>query len=258
MGLKNWGSGNYLSSTNMPLTALPFIISAWVKTGDSVIEKCVSTLAVNSSNGDRIGEMHVSPSGRGQAAAWANPTFAAAQTTAGLVGTGSWVHILACFNGTADRSVYVNGGNKATNATSVSAGTPAIFLIGNNNASTPEPFDSAGGIAEVSIWDQTGWSDGNRDSFASRMYNGGAAGAGGNALAANAQASQPWTGDLKGYWIDSANTTNDLSTNGKNLTVNGTLTAEGTHPTIEAAPAGGTPININLTPDRLDRRLVWP
>jgi len=239
MGLTNWSASNYLSTTNMPLTAYPFIISAWVKTTDSAADKGVVVLGEDVSNGDRFGEMHVTPTGRAQAAVWDGATFLSSQTGAGIANTGSWVHLLACFNGTADRTIYANGANKVNGTSSMTGLTVNRLWVGTNNWTTPEAWNSAGVIAEVSIWDGTGWSDANRDSFAAKMYNGGASSAGANPLNVTAEASQPWTGDLRAYWINSANSITDLSGNGKNLTQTGTLNNASDHPTIESFTGGG-------------------
>jgi len=145
-------------------------------------------------------------------------------------------HILgAAFTSGSSRSVWVNADARVDNTTAVTVGAGTETRIGKG-VNDGIPFTTAGGIAEVSVWDSTGMSLANLDSLVVKIR------AGGNPININAEAAQPWTAKLTTYVLDSANTLTDLSGNGNNFTMQGTLTNFASHPTIDAVTSSA----INL------------
>ena len=133
------------------------------------------------------------------------------------------------------RAALLNGGGRGSDATSVT-GIPAsagvwIGVLGSNI--TANPWFNTGGLAEVSIWGGA-MSAAEMDSLSALLA------AGDNPINLNAQAAQPWTGQLKAYWpLTSTSDLADASGNGHTLSMVGTLTNHASHPTIEAVSAGG-------------------
>ena len=65
--------------------------------------------------------------------------------------TGTWFHAAAVYAGATDRRVFLNGGNKGTNATSVSPVGADRTAIGRHMDSTPR--DTLSGLAaQVAVW----------------------------------------------------------------------------------------------------------
>ena len=215
----------------MPLTAYPFIISAWEKTTDNTTEKIIVSLHENIASGDFM-QLSQSISGRGIAQVYDGVTAGTAQTAVNLGNTGVWTHLVACFQSAADRTIYLNGTTKVNDTTSVTINTPNIFYIGRNNWT--QSFNSAGQLAEVSIWDGKGFTDSDRDSFVSKLYNGGMGAQGSNPLNLDRELGRTWRNKLVGYWsLNAKEDLNDYSGNGYHLTMAGTLTNPVSHPFIE-------------------------
>lgn len=99
-------------------------------------------------------------------------------------------------------------------------------------------FQTGWAIAEVSIWNTSGFSEANLDSLAALLHNGGAGGNGANPIDVNAQAAQPWTGALVAYWrLQNTSDICDLSGNGHDLSIVGSLSNFGTHPPVDSTAA---------------------
>jgi hypothetical protein len=144
----------------------------------------------------------------------------------------TWFNMCGSWVSSASRSAWFNGGTAGNDTTSISPTTPDRTNIGSNFGNFS--FPSAAGLAEISVWDLTGFTSGNRDSLAAAVA------AGGNPLNITAQVSQPWSGKLVAYWpLTNASTLTDSSGNGHTLTMVGALTNHASHPTIDALEGGG-------------------
>jgi len=232
-GLTGWSASNYLTTTaNVPITAYPLLISAWYRNSNPGTDRHIA--ALDSSSTNIYATVSPSPSNRNQAYSWVSPTLAVAQTIQNNVPTGTWFHAMGAFVSTADRQIYSAGVLMVQSVTSLSPATPTRFSVGSYAAGS-QPLAAADGVAEVSMWDGTGMVGTDRDNLAAKLA------AGQNPININAESSQPWTGKLRGYYIDSTNAITDLSGNGKDLTQIGSLTNLGSHPTIDAVSGGGGP-----------------
>jgi hypothetical protein len=149
---------------------------------------------------------------------------------------GSWFVFSAAFTSGSSRSIWLHTDTRVDNTTAVTitGGTETRIGKAMNDGA---PFPAAAGIAEVSTWDSTGMTLANLDSLVVKIR------AGENPININAEAAQPWTGKLSTYVLDSANTLTDLSGNGNNFTMNGTLTNVASHPTIDAV-SGAAPVEF--------------
>jgi len=230
MALTAWSSANYLSTTSLPISVYPLLVSLWANRTSST---AASRTYVSLDDATHRYADTVLDGSNFTAASVYNGVANIASTSSTVTPSGSWYHGAGSYVSTTLRTAWHNGvaATDQTNANSPNA--PTTFFIGKNGLNV-EAYDAGDGLAEVSIWDLTGFTSGNITSLVGKLFNGGAASAGGNPLNITAESAQPWTGKLKGYWINSANTITDLSGNGKNLTMTGTLTNFASHPTIEA------------------------
>lgn len=154
----------------------------------------------------------------------------------------TWQPMAVSLVSNTSRSVWRGATAREDNTTSVNVTGGSHTIIGRSSPDTA-PFTSTGGIAEVSMWNATGQTLANLDSLMAKLYNGGAAGAGGNPLLITAESSQPWSGKLVAYWplTSTSNMTTDAF--GSNtLTTIGSLSNFASHPTIEAAAGANTNI----------------
>jgi hypothetical protein len=160
--------------------------------------------------------------------------------TADSVNTGSvntWTHLFGAWRSQILRESFLNGNvaSKGTNATDSGTQVAADITVIGNMPGLSDPNEGTAGIAEVSMWDLTGFTTDNIETLANRLF------AGRNPINLRNEISQPWTGLLTAYVINSSNTITDLSGNGNTFTMQGTLTDYGSHPSIDAvgAPAVG-------------------
>jgi hypothetical protein len=165
------------------------------------------------------------------ASSYDGTTFDEAYAGAAVPDT-TWTHVFGEALSTTSRAASINGANRGTNGTTINPSAATGVRIGTR-AAGDEFYQAAGAIAEVSIWDGTGMSDGNRASLSTKLA------VGWNPININAEVGQPWTGKLTAYILDSSNSLTDLSGNGHNFTMIGTLTNFGSHPTIDAVSGGG-------------------
>lgn len=232
MALTAWSATKYLTSTNLAVTDYPFLVAAWCygRTGPGASR----TIAAFTNASQRKADLLLNGGDQIEESVYNGSSNVGKQSTL-TVPNNAWYQAAAAWVSTTNRTAYGNGGNSGNDTTSNAPTAPTTFQIGRNGFNGEE-FNAADGLAEVSVWDLTGFTQGNIDSLVAKLFNGGAAGAGGNPLNIKAEAAQPWTNKLKGYWIDSANTITDLSGNGNDLTMQGTLTNDATHghPNIEA------------------------
>jgi hypothetical protein len=148
------GTTQYLYTTSVPTSSLPLSICAWFYpdslNGFHALVNLSSgttgaTLALDARGGD-AGDPVAASDFRGN-------VYNAARTTAGYV-TGQWQHGAAVFAANNSRTVYLDGGNSATNTVNNTA-TPTFTRIGIgiyfNATSTPSSYLD-GRLAEVGIW----------------------------------------------------------------------------------------------------------
>lgn len=151
-----------------------------------------------------------------------------------VVTTNTWQLVTAHFVASNARYIEKDAAGKATGTTEVgTVATNTTTRIGASATAT-SPFNNTGGIAEVSIWGGS-MTTAQMESLSDKLFNGGAGGAGGNPLNIDREVGQPWSGALVAYWrLNSHTDLADLSGNGHDMSVVGTLSAFGSHPTIEA------------------------
>lgn len=234
MALTSW-AGNYLSTTSMPLTAYPLLLSAWGYRVSTTANRTMLQIGTSGSGDpNRYGQLRL-VSGNQVSAATLGTGFVAAQTTT-IAGADTWFHAAASFSATNARDAYINGGDKSPDVTASDATTPDIVYAGHN--APGENWGSGDALGELSIWNTSGFSSTNRDDLVTKLAGGD------NPIAIKLEVGQPWTDMLVAYWrLTDTNDLNDLSGNGHHMTMQGTLTNwGGTQPPVDQAPTGALPL----------------
>ena len=196
MALTGWSASNYLARLSQVVNTYPFVISAWVYRVSTTGTRQIANVTT-SNQAQRRGGLVLTSGNLPNGQAYDGTTFGGA--SASLASTVStWFHAGAELISTTSRAVLLNGANRGTNASTINPATSDRIRIGSLPDAS-ETMGSSDGIAEISIWDGGGMSAANMDSLLLKLYNGGAAGAGGNPLNITAESSQPWTGKLVWY-----------------------------------------------------------
>lgn len=234
MALYGWGNANFLSTTTPPVTARPFMITAWVyPTWTTDGPYAVVTIGQDGS-GDNYWMLRGDHASLDVDAIERDAsTFIVSQ---GSMTSAAWNPIAGGYISTSLLEVYE--GSTRNSTTSVGdAGTPDAMRIGQRLTSTSRwSFPSGDAIAEIVVWDATGMTQANREALKAKID------AGENPVAINAEIGQPWSGAAVSYWT-LENTTDGLvdQIGSNDLTLNGSLSVFGSHPSIdELAPDPAT------------------
>jgi len=142
------GTTQYLSAA-APVTAVPVTIAAWFYPTASV-NGAIGYLGVASSQ-HRL-QLSYRAARTVQAYAQSGSGFPSVESTA-TTPLNTWAHACAVFSSNSSRSIFLNGGNSATNTTAISS--PEAFTSTNIFARTAASSVGtyfAGSIAEFGIW----------------------------------------------------------------------------------------------------------
>src|SRR5690348_8570076 len=238
MAIKSFDDSNYLfrAAAVWP-GALPFMVSAWANGATGIARpKNIYSLAI-SGTANQKRELFNASNDHLQCRSCDGAACSGADIASPTWPNNTWTHTFGAWIASNNRYSYINGGNRANDTVSRTVSSPNRTCIGTSgNNVDGNSWDVNGGLAEVSVWDATGFSLANQDSLASKLYNGGAGGAGGNPININNESAQPWTGKLVAYWPLTTTTdlANALNPGTNDLTMQGTLTNFASHPNIEA------------------------
>lgn len=145
MALSLSGSGQYLTVTPAIISSYPMSIGAWINQTANTGNQDIVSIS-EAANTDMF--LLYLAGGSPRCAIKFSGTFASA--SAGVISLGVWVHVVGVFASATSRIIYVNGINRATNATS---GTPTGVTntqIGAQTTGTGDYFN--GSIAYPTIW----------------------------------------------------------------------------------------------------------
>lgn len=148
MAYSGWSTSNYIESTTGVITATPLTMCCWVNTTSLAANQSpIGVYASSTSSGTGSFRLSILTTG----ALLASTGNASASTTTGLVTTNTWAHVCGVFASSTSRAAYVNGTNKATNATSRTPASLDRMSVGVERGSAPgAPL--VGRIAEAAIW----------------------------------------------------------------------------------------------------------
>lgn len=142
------GTTQYLIGGSAPVSAVPLTMACWFN-GNNTLTGALVSLSTNGGTA-RYSLVASGPSGIIQAGA----TNSGGSGANGLSSTGFsssvWNHAAAVYASTTSRSAFLNGGNKGTDTTSITASADRT-LIGARISTTVGAFFT-GRIAEVGIW----------------------------------------------------------------------------------------------------------
>ena len=142
-------SSQYLQVNAAVASVYPVTMACWFK-ASSLAVRAMVTIA-NSASASRYWRLGITSTGQVRASV-VNGTSIAHATTAVAVTTGVWAHACAVFRTDSDRSAYLNGGNRATDTTTVELpiGLNATAIGARPSSVVADFFD--GDIAEAAIW----------------------------------------------------------------------------------------------------------
>lgn len=142
-------SSHYIAAASAVPAAMPLTMACWFLVPDLNTEYNLMTRA---STGNHRHAMRV----RGDLAGDYLQLNASDGTTAEISTTTSvvanvWQHACVSIASATSRSIYLNGGGKATGTTAVAPSVTALWLGASNSAGLPTQF-LGGNLAEVAVW----------------------------------------------------------------------------------------------------------
>jgi hypothetical protein len=149
------GTSDYLVYSGAVDAGHPMSFALWFNRPSTTFATAFSISNTNVSNPNRNSIILSStPNVRAFSANSGGTTTATAISTANY-STNTWHHACAIFSSNSSRTIYLDGGNSATNTTTVNVNTGSFVAttIGgfSNSGSIGQPCD--GLIAEVAVWD---------------------------------------------------------------------------------------------------------
>ena len=253
MALSGWtDSTNYLYRNSLVVTTYPFALDGWGYL--HTVPNWYSAIVIgDSSTTDwrgMLGLLGTDSVLHASARSVAAGTVEAISATPPNVPADTWFYWTATFISdqlvTPAREVYLNAANRGTSGEDCAPATADRVKIGVA-ADLTSCWDASGALGEIAVWNLGAMNQTQREALWAKRYNGSGA-TGQNPLAINAEVGQPWTNALVAYWRLTNNTDlNDLSGNGHNLSMQGTVTNwGGAAPPVDATPASGTPISVTF------------
>lgn len=246
MALTSWSTANHLRVLTAPITAEPLGISVWANTPDTAVAQIAAALGTDQSGDNCRAAIKTSSD---TAAALARDTGNGnAQSVAMTPDT--WQHIMACFVSSTSREAELDGANLGTNTVSVSPSAPDSVYIGILPDQSGFPWDSSGGLAEISLWNLSGFTAQDRRDLTDKLASGY------SPLVLDAQTGEAWAGALVSYWpLPSTSDLTDYA-GANDLSAVGTLSNFASHPPMIGASGlvNGGLINGGLINSGLVRR----
>lgn len=146
-------STQHLLVSAAPVTAMPLSMACWFKASDTTTSRCL--MSISDGAGDNAwyrlnirGDVGGDPIEANARNGGANDRFV--QSTAGYT-TSGWYHGCAVFTSTTSRTIYLNGGNSATDTTSGSAPSGmTTTTIGKRSSANSALMN--GVISHATIW----------------------------------------------------------------------------------------------------------
>ncbi len=144
-------SSEFLQIGQAVLTGVPITMSAWFNFPDIALSQSPVSIADASAGATSI-RLRVRGSDN---LVYAVTTDFSANSFSAVTSTtytpNTWQHGCAVFAATNDRRVYLDGGNKGTNADGVTPTNLDVTAIGRRGGSSPDEY-ADGLIAEVAVW----------------------------------------------------------------------------------------------------------
>lgn len=150
------GTDQYLDLASAPVTGVPLTMSAWYRYDTAIADEAEHTV-LSLTDADAFNELTIEVGRTGgvdYAIAMVNENNTnlgfALSTTPPTINT--WQHLAGVFTSTSSRTVYLNGGNNATETTTSTPATISNVNIGATLSNSVITKDFNGAIAECAIW----------------------------------------------------------------------------------------------------------
>ena len=151
--LFNDGDSEYVEVDATPIAGPPFVVAAWGRSNDATSGQCVISIA-DKDGDDHHASLNFAGHIGGDPIRW-NVMGTSVDTTAGFTAN-TWHHVCAIEIAADSRAVFLDGGNKQTNATNKVLANLNRVSIGRLGRSTAGNYMS-GSVAELAIWNLTNW-----------------------------------------------------------------------------------------------------
>jgi hypothetical protein len=144
------GGTQHGSIATAVVTAMPLTMACWVRP-DFSVEGTIMSLN-KATAGDYFSiQIRTTPAFRAQCLSGAGAEAGTATAT-GTPVTDTWIPVVAVFTSTTSRDIYYNGGNKGSNATSVTAPSGLTRTTIGANQTTAVIQYMKGRVAHTAIW----------------------------------------------------------------------------------------------------------
>ena len=149
MAYSGWSTTNYIESTTGVITATPVTMCCWVNTTSlAAVQTPIGIYRSSSAPDTNSFELSIGTGG----ALSAKTSGASATTTTGAITTNTWAHVCGVFTSATSRAAFINGANKATNATSSTPTGLNRLSIGVERGGFGSGEAFSGAIAEAAYW----------------------------------------------------------------------------------------------------------
>lgn len=144
-------SSHFLEHAVALVTAAPFTFAAWIKTSNVTDVQTIMNVERSTTSADGW-QLSVRGDVAGDPIRWQSQrsTVSSCDTTTGIT-AGTWHHAAGVEAAGNSRTVYLDGGNSATNGTSKVPTNIDVTAIGRRSNGTPTNYFD-GDIAEAAIW----------------------------------------------------------------------------------------------------------
>ena len=149
------GSSEYLEISQAVESSLPFAIICWFNTNDDIVAQNVFGMA-DKDVANEVRTLYITAANKIAAYSESAANGASQALTTATWSVNTWHHTCGIWSGIADRRVFLDGANKATNSSSVTVINLDTTAIGRLPGSTPTLYWS-GLMAEVAIYDLSAW-----------------------------------------------------------------------------------------------------
>ena len=141
---------SYIESTSTPVTAEPFTMACWFNPA-TLTDGALMAIG-NSATTNRFQmSSNAAQAGRPLSISSVAATTATVNTTTAIV-QNSWQHAAAVCGSSSNRSIYLNGGGKQTNATPITPAGINNIMMGGRWSGGTRAFFFNGRLAEIAIW----------------------------------------------------------------------------------------------------------
>lgn len=146
------GSASYVENTTAVATAVPITFAAWFYPDVNNVNQTVVGITASGATNARF-TIQVQNTGVLRAGCQAGSSTTGADSTVS-VSAGAWQHGCAVFTGNSNRTVYLDGGNNATDTTTMTPSSAALnrTIIGAQWRNQARENFFNGRVAEVGIW----------------------------------------------------------------------------------------------------------